>query len=63
MLEDIPESEKDGPIQCIFFSEFHADYGPRIVCQVNDQLSDIYISLFPYCICIGRFYPTMVVPK
>ena len=36
MLEDMSETGKEGPIQCIFFSEFHADYGPRIVCQVSE---------------------------
>ncbi|XP_037088178.1 GATOR complex protein NPRL2-like isoform X2 [Pollicipes pollicipes] len=52
MLEDIAESNKEGPIQCIFFSEFHADYGPRIVCQFPDDYisKDIFDAVSVYII-------------
>lgn len=32
----IDEQNQEGPIRCIFFSEFHPTAGPKIICQVNN---------------------------
>ena len=48
MMEDMSETEKEGQIQCIFFSEFHADYGPRIVCQVSTSMVEALTQI--YCL-------------
>lgn len=28
---------REGPIRCIFLSEFHPNQGPKITCQVGDD--------------------------
>lgn len=29
---------REGPIRCIFLSEFHPSQGPKITCQVNNKI-------------------------
>lgn len=33
--ENIEDKGQEGPIRCIFFSEFHHIAGPKITCQVS----------------------------
>lgn len=32
---------REGPIRCIFLSEFHPSQGPKITCQVGDNIKNV----------------------
>lgn len=37
-LKTFDNKEKEGPIRCIFFCEFHPRAGPIISCQVSELI-------------------------
>lgn len=43
ITEIIEEKGQEGPIRCIFFSEFHHIAGPKITCQVRTACRNILI--------------------
>lgn len=49
-IESVEDKGQEGPIRCIFFSEFHHIAGPKITCQVPDNFisKDIFdnVSVF-----------------
>ncbi|XP_046426654.1 GATOR complex protein NPRL2 isoform X1 [Neodiprion pinetum] len=51
-LDSNDEKGQEGPIRCIFFSEFHHIAGPKITCQVPDNyiLKDIFDNVSVYII-------------
>ncbi|XP_043684517.1 GATOR complex protein NPRL2 isoform X3 [Vespula pensylvanica] len=51
-LEIVEDQIQEGPIRCIFFSEFHHIAGPKITCQVPDNFvsKDIFDNVSVYII-------------
>lgn len=51
-MSNSSESRQLGGIKCIFFSEFHAEYGPRIVCQIPENFisKEMFDSISVYVI-------------
>lgn len=49
-MESVEDKGQEGPIRCLFFSEFHHIAGPKITCQVPDNFisKDIFdnVSVF-----------------
>ncbi|XP_047368673.1 GATOR complex protein NPRL2 isoform X3 [Vespa velutina] len=52
LLETAKDKIQEGPIRCIFFSEFHHIAGPKITCQVPDNFvsKDIFDNVNVYII-------------
>ncbi|XP_035742508.1 GATOR complex protein NPRL2-like isoform X2 [Vespa mandarinia] len=52
LLETAKDKVQEGPIRCIFFSEFHHIAGPKITCQVPDNFvsKDIFDNVNVYII-------------
>ncbi|CAB0036860.1 unnamed protein product [Trichogramma brassicae] len=48
----VEDTGQEGPIRCIFFSEFHPTAGPKITCQVPDNYisKDIFDNVSVYII-------------
>lgn len=42
------DTGQEGPIRCIFFSEFHPTAGPKITCQVS-----FLFTIHGYCLIVS----------